>query len=279
MHHALKDVVRTPKRCFGVGQAVVIGLVALTGCHQPDPPPAAYAGPTLASADLGLVEAVETSANGFVILEPDGSQGRFPAALAVVKLEKPSPLFVYDDPLFVADRGWEIANIREEEAAYWNGLLKRIPESRSVHVLGRSNVISPDCGLDDVLEAVARLKVDLCLIYGPRMCSDVDNAALGGVILDVKTGNHLAYVQSEAGPLDFEPPRRDRSKYDRSHVDVNYLAARRFEREVRRCFMELIARDTPAASTQPSPWRYIHESRVPAGTVPVQIVPNRRTGG
>lgn len=278
MLRPLRTFVRASIRRYGPVLAVVIGLAGAKGCQKPEPPPVAYSGPTLAAADLGMPQPVETGENAFVILETDSSEDRFPAALAVVRLDRPDPLFVCGEHLFVAERGWEVATLREEEAAYWNGLLNNVPESRAVFVLDRASVISPDCDLDRVIRSARRIDVDLCLIYGPRMVRD-DCAGLAGAIIDTHTGEHVAYVQSEAGPLDFEPPRPDRPKYDRSHQDVNYLAARRFEREVRKCMLELIARDRRAAATRPSPWRDSNRIHVPEESVPVYIVPNHRVGG
>jgi hypothetical protein len=156
--------------------------------------------------------------------------------------------------------------------------LKTVVQSRVVYVFDRTSVLSPDCDLKQVLEAARRQRIEMCLIYGPRQAPDGD-AGLAGVIMDAASGQYLAYIQSQAGPADFEPPRPDRPKHDRSHQDVNYLAARRFEREVRNCFLELVGRDQPAATTQPSPWRESQGLRVPSDSVPVYIVPNRRVGG
>lgn len=256
--------------------AVIIGLAVVGACSKPVPPPLAYAGPTLASADFGLAEPVQTPGNGYVLLEPGRSQGRFPASLAVVRLDQPCPLAVYDDFLYVADRGWEIASLKQEEAAYWNGLLKRIPQSRSVYVLDRRSVVSPDCNFQEVIQTARLLRMELCLIYGPRMVDD-DGAGFCGVLVDVITGRHLAYLESHANSADYEPPRPDRHKRDQSHQDVNYIAARRFERQVRECVRELISLDTPPATTQPSPWR-VQDDRVPPDSVPVYILPNRRVG-
>ncbi|MBI4580962.1 MAG: hypothetical protein HY718_14745 [Planctomycetes bacterium] len=250
---------------------------AFTGCERPEPPPVAYAGPTLACGDLGLARTVEAQPNGYVVLDETPSQGRFPARLAVVRLDKPNPLFVCDDPLFAAERGWEIATLKEEEATIWNTLLKTVPRVQAVAVMDRSATVSPDCDLKQVIESVRRLGTELCLIYGPRMVPD-DCAGLAGVIVDAATGQYVAYVQSQAGAIDFEPPRPDRSKYDRSHQDVNYLAARRFERQVRNCVLDLIGRDQPPVVTQPSPWRDSQELRLPPDSVPVYIVPNHRMG-
>ncbi len=278
MRLALPPFIRAFIRRHGPLPALIIGLLWTGGCEKPEPPPVAYTGPTLAAADLGLPEPVEAGANGFTILESAPSKGRFPAALAVVRLDQPNPLFVCDDHLFVAERGWEMATLREEEAAYWNNLLNTVPQSRAVFVLDRRSTTSPDCDLDQVISVVRRRGIQLCLIYGPRMVPD-DCAGFAGVIVDSGTGEHLAFIQSQAGILDFEPPRPDRPKHDRSHQDVNYLAARRFERQARNCFLEMVARDQPAATTQPSPWRESQGLRVPSDSVPVYIVPNRRVGG
>ncbi len=264
-------------RVSGLVGVVVIGLIAFPSCQKPEPPPAAYQGPTLAGADLGLVQAVKVAENGFATMGPQDTKGRFPAALAVVRLDKPNPLFVCDDPLFISERGWEVATLPTEEAAWWNTLFKTVPQSRAVYLLDRSGVVSPNCDLKQVIESVRRIGIELCLIYGPRMVPD-DCAGLAGVIIDEENGQYLAYIQSQAGITDFEPPRPDRSKYDRSHQDVNFLSARRFEQQVRACMLELIAQDQPAASTQPSPWRNMQELRLPADSVPAYIVPNHRVG-
>jgi hypothetical protein len=277
MGRHFRAFIRALLRRYGPAMVAFIGLVGTNGCEKPEPPPVAYMGPTLAAADLGLPEPVDADRNGFVILEKEPSVGRFPAGLAVVRLEQPNPLFMCGEHLFVAERGWEIATIKEEEAAYWNGLLNTVPQSRGVFVLDRSSVVSPDCDLEEVIRSVRRIDVDLCLIYGPLMVED-DAAGLAGVLVNVRTGEHVAYIQSEAGVLDFEPPRPDRSKYDRSHQDVNYLAARRFEREVRKCILELIALDRRSTATQPSPWKD-SRLRMPDDSVPVYIVPNHRVGG
>jgi hypothetical protein len=256
---------------------MVIGP-ALPGCHKPDPRPVAYAGPTLAAGDLGLAQAPETGGNTYVILDTSGTRGRFPCAIAVVRLEQPNPLFVCDDYLFTSERGWEIADVREEEAAYWTGLLRTVPQSRAIYVMDRRSVVSPDCDLKEVIATVRRLRIELCLIYGPAWAPE-QSAGLAGVLIDTASGQYLAYVQSQAGVLDIEPPRPDRPRHDLSNQDVNYLAARRFERLARNCILELIQHDAPPAATQPSPWRNMQELRLPSDSVPAFIVPNHRTGG
>jgi hypothetical protein len=253
---------------------VVIGLMVV-GCQKPEPPPTAYQGPTLVEADLGMAQPVKAPETGYVLLDSQPSRGRFPAALAVVRLDKPDPLFVPDGALLVSERGWEVADLPSEEATWWNGLLKTVPMTRAVYVLDRGCMASPDCDLKQVIEAARRFKLELCLIYGPRSVSD-GSAGLAGAIIEVSSGQYLAYIQAEAGPCDVEPPRPDRPKHDLSHQDVNYLAARRFERQARSCVIDMIGRDQPAPATQPNPWRDFHENRFPANSVPAYIVPNYR---
>jgi len=238
----------------GSAMALIIGLMLSVACQKPELPPRAYEGPTLTSENLGLTQAVQAPANGFVLLNSSPSTGRFPAALAVVRLDKPNPLFVYDQPLFVSERGWEVAKLPTEEAVWWNSLLKTVPKTRTVNVFDRTSVISPDCSLQEVLAATRRIRVELCLIYGPRPMVDKDSAGLAGVVIDANSGQYLAYIQSSASPLDFEPQRPDRLAEDLSHQDVNAIAARRFEQHAKDCIVKMIDQDQPSPTTQPSPW-------------------------
>lgn len=260
--------------------AAAIGAVAgLPGCaEKPEPSPLAYSGPTLACADLGLVEPVETMNTGFVLLSKEQSSGRFPAAMAVVRLDQPDPLFADDHHLFVSERNWEVGTLKEEEATYWTTLLKTVPQSRAIMVMDSLSVVTPDVCLTEVIRSMRRLGIELCLIYGPKAAPD-ESAALAGVMIETATGQYLAYVQAQADVQDYEPPRPDRPEKDLSHRDVNYLAARKFEREVQRCYLALTELDGPPTSTQPSPWRDLREPRMlPENSIPVYILPNQGVG-
>ncbi len=256
--------------------AAALGLIGGAGCQKPEPPPVAYSGPTLAAADLGLAGPVDAPSTSFVLLDHEPSQGRFPLGLAVARLERPNPLFVNESPLFVSEHGWEIADVRPEEGTHWLTLFKTVPPVREVKLVDRLNVVSPDVDLKEVLRSVRRLQLELLLIYGP-IAAPPDAAGLAGVLLDVETGDYLAYVQAQAGIADYEPPRPDRPRHDLSHLDPNYLVARKFEQQVRTGMLELIARDRRATTTQPSPWKdAIGPTPISPDAVPVYIIPNRR---
>jgi len=103
-----------------------------------------------------------------------------------------------------------------------------------------------------VVAAAARLNAGLCLVYGPGEAGS-GQTALIGALLDTRTGKAVACIQVQATSEDFEPKGEDRPRGDRRHVDPEYLAARKFERQVRACVMELVARDTAPAMTRPDP--------------------------
>ena len=244
------------------------------GCAQrPDPPPVAYCGPTLASADMGISQ-VDYDATLYVILEQTRSRGRFPCALAVARLEPQSPLDLANALSGSSGITWQVASIPDEQAVRLNALFNTVPKIREVIVLDRLSVVSPDVNLHEIIASVARLEASLCLVFGPSAAAQ-DHAAWTGVLVEVPTGRHVACLRAEAGPADFEPPHTDRVKEDERHRDVNYLSACKFEQQVRHCMLELIGRDQPFTTTQPSPWR---TATTQPALSPIYIIPNRHAG-
>jgi len=246
-------------------------FAGISGCKKPELPPVAYCGPTLASADLGLSQ-VNCSPNGYVILEKKRSRGRFPAALAVARLVPSDPFDVVGSSSASSSTSWQVATVPQEEAVPWNALFNTVPGVREVIVLDQASVVQPNGCLDGILKSVKRLEAAFCLVFGPRT-AEIDGAGFAGVLLDVETGQPVAYVQAEATPDDFELPRTDRSEYDQRHNDVNYLAARKFQRQLLACMLEFIERDLPIVTTQPSRWQ--EATTKPA---PIYIVPNQSVG-
>jgi len=249
--------------------ALLAALLAVTaGCHKPEPPPAAYVGPTLAGSDLGL-EKIECPPTGFVILERRGSHGRFPGALAVARLHRPD---MPEEDTDSASRSWQIETMKEEQATYWTKLFNTVPELREVVVLDRLSVGSPDADLAAITVSAGRVQADLCLIFGPSP-AEPGHSGLTGAIMDTHTGRLVAFVQAQAGPADFQPPPEDRFEEDLRHQDCNYLVARKFEHQVWCCLVELIGRDQPLPTTLPSPWK--SAASRPAAYPPILIIPNR----
>lgn len=213
-----------------------------------------YTGPVLAPADLGLSEAV-CPAEGFRIIRDQPSTGRFPGAMAVIRLEpaeNPGP----EDPR------WRVGTLLEEQGAYWNSLFNATPEIRELMILNRRTPWVRGAGIEALAATAQRLSARLCLVYGPAQAQP-EEAALMGNLLDSQTGESLACVSATATPADFEAARPDRQSGDQRHRDVEYLAARKFETLVKQCVIELIRRDATPTTTRPSPWQGMERPEKP----------------
>ncbi|HOW69836.1 MAG TPA: hypothetical protein PKY77_04475 [Phycisphaerae bacterium] len=237
----------------GVAAVIVIVLAMPAGCHKPEPPPVAYTGETLASTVLG-VKQVPPDPSSFILMEPARSQGRFPAAIALSRLEPPQDYFSADYKGGPTRQRWWAGDIDWEERMQWNSLCNTIPQVREMIVMDSKSPVVPETTLPDLVESARRLRASLCLVYGPSP-AEPSYAGLWGIILDTQTGNQVAFVQAQAGPEDFQPSQPDRRKGDLRRCDVNYLAYRKFQEQTRQCIMALIAKDTAPITTQPSPWK------------------------
>jgi hypothetical protein len=244
--------------------SVILGL----GCSRPTEMPIAYVGPTLCSDSFGVGK-VQCPSPGFVILETGKSHGRFPCVVAVARLVPAE-----SDP-FGAPQAtdWALGEIKEEEATYWTSLFNTVSDIQGVVILDPLNMERPDANLDKIAATAERMKAGLCVIWGPGPAGPGEVSLLG-VIMDSARRQRIACVQAVAGPRDSLQPAPDQMHGDLSHEDPNYIAARKFQQQVRECLYELRSRDIPAPATQPSPWRATSR---PANQplVPVYIIPNR----
>lgn len=259
---------------FSLPMAVLaVLLLCANGCSKkPTPPPAAYIGPTTSPRALGVTEVPEVSPCGYTLFQDEQSTGRFPCALAVARL---IPAGDFYKPCNLGDDGdgkWWIDNLPDFEATRWNGLCDTIPQIREITVMSRRSVVSPDAPVSGILASAKRVNSGLCLVYGPASTAP-DHAALHGVLLDTDSNAAIAFIRADAGPCDFEPKPPDRVKKDQRNEDVNYLVARQFEQHLRCCILELIERDQPRTTTQPSPWN--REDAIPR---PVYVLPNQPAG-
>lgn len=232
--------------------AVLAGVI---GCHshKPAPPPVAYTGATLASAALG-VNQVPANPSTFLLMESGRSQGRFPAAIALGRLEPPQDYFSEDYKGGPVRERWWVGNIDWEERMQWNSLCNTIPQVREMIVMDSKSPVVPETTIPELVESARRLQASLCLVYGPSPAQP-GCAGLWGIVLDTATGDQVAFIQAQAGPNDFQPLQPDRQKRDLRRCDVNYLVYRKFQEQTHQCILALIAKDTPATTTQPSPWK------------------------
>jgi hypothetical protein len=254
-----------------IGVLTFLHCAANVGCNEPEPPPAAYAGPTLARGDLGLSGEPRTEPTGYSIIETGTTVGRFPGSLAVAKLGKPDPLFAGWN-MFVKDDEWMVATMETKEAVQYTSLFDTVPLVQQVVVMDSKSTVSPAARREMMIGAAQRDGADLLLIFGHRS-AEPDHAALAGVIYDTFDGHQVAYLQADAGPADFKIPRADMYDEDQSHEDVNYLVQRKFHYQLWQCVRELIARDQRSPTTKPNPFKdYWGSPR--QDYLPVYVIPD-----
>jgi hypothetical protein len=238
----------TRMKASGAVALAFLAVAALGGCGSSGMKTAT--GPTLGPAELGLPEGA-CAATGYVILERERLVGRFPAALAVVKLREASGKD--------ASRGWQAATLKEEQAVWWNSLFNTAPAIREVLVMSERTPGPPGAGVSGLTAKARRLDARLCLVYGPA-ATGPQEAALIGALLDTHSGRAIARIQAQATSVDFQARRADAPSGDRRHVDPQYLVDRKFQQQVRLCVDELIGRNSllappgaTAPETAPSP--------------------------
>lgn len=237
------------------GREVLIGLalagVMPAGCAKEYTSPMAYTGPTLAADDLGL-PAMQCPANGYRVLQTEKTTGRFPTALSVARLQTPG---WYEQMIGEKADSWLLGDIPESQASKWNSMFNTIFEIREVKVQDRLSVRrpGPPVSLPAILRAAQVDSAALVLIYGPAQAG-FKEAGLIGVIKETATGQSLAVIRAQAGPYDSVPPPADQWQVDISNLDPNELVARRFEKQVWSCMLDIVDMDQPATTTRPSPW-------------------------
>lgn len=202
----------------------------------------------LTLAEVGIDDG-PMAATGFRVLRDQPSHGRFPGALAVACLSRADAAADGPEPGSLA-----LASLEEAEAVYWTQLFSAVPAVREVFIMKPRSMSGPDVSAATVARAARRLDAAICLVYGP-VAGEADSVALAGTLYDIATGEKLACLSAAANSADFQAPRDDRPDGDRRHQDVDYLVARKFERQVRDCLLQLIALDSPPSAPRSSPWQ------------------------
>lgn len=243
--------------------AGILLLAGMTGCSQSTATVESIE-PTIALRDFGLQE-LELPASGYVVLESTPSQGRFPTGLGVALME---PVTESD----TAGSIWQIREVPAERAVYWNSLFSTEPAVREVLMLDELTIGGGKGTVAEIVRAAARAQAGLCLVYGPR-ATRLEEYGYLAVLLDTTDGRVIAVVQSQAGPEDFTPTPRDRIKTDMRTSDAEYIALRKLQAQVRRCTLELAAKDERGEATQTSPWQEAATRPAPVYLVPFDRAP------
>lgn len=205
------------------------------GCSQ-EPERVIVLKPAVAWPDLGL-STPDTDWEGYELLTSEGTQGLFPASLAIARVTI----------IGAADKGPEgVAMDMEPPNDFlpWNSAfdsLRYVSDAFPMHSLDLSGDSPTSARL---CSAARRLSARICLVYGVTDLSP-SQSRVRGVIFDAQTGIPLARLQAQVVAPDegSVAPEPDQVEDDLSHYDPRVLADLSFSRLVFECIRELKQRD------------------------------------
>jgi len=231
--------------------AVGIGIfccavLALAGCAAP--PPVRYERCLEIHELAGDVDFVS---DGYKMLVPARSRGRFGCGLAVAK-------FVAGDQAGVVNP----VRLTPAEEARWTAAVAGITELRDLQFIPATAATSEEAPIEALCVAADVLRAGLLLVYAPNRYGP-NSAQVVGVLYDVAGCRPLASLHASASFLSAEGAEvaPDDTPGDQRGTDGYYQASRAFEQHLRECLLELIRSDLSAPTTQPHGWDTPREDR------------------
>ncbi len=209
-------------------------------------PGALTAGVGVTPTDLGIADTLELQ-QSLHELDSQPSTGRFPAGIAVARLE-PAP-----DAASAAS-SIRVSKMAPDRAVYWTHVVDTLPAIREVTIL-RDLGIDPRGGrFEDVLRQALDVNCELCLLYGQVSQYDTD-AEFIAVLWDAVNGKPLTFFRSI---VDLPPDlRKTCTRWGHVHerdCDAAFLAEAELRIMVRDHLWDRVERDQISSTTRPSPW-------------------------
>lgn len=244
-------VVASFRKALAVRQVLLAGAITigtvLAGCAQ-EGERVIVLRPSVAWTDLGTSSSV-TASEGFEILVPQGTEGLFPASMAIVRM---SVADAAQDPARRVVLDMEPPN----DFLPWNSAfdsLRYVSDAFPLHSLDMSGDRPTAARL---CSAATDLSARICLVYG-GMDDSATQSRVRGVIFDARTGTALARIQSlGTAPEPCEAiPSPEQVEDDLSHCDPRVLADRAFSRLVFECIKELKRLDRTAPVQPQEGWK------------------------
>lgn len=277
-------VARLPMACPGVIVArrdgavsrlllgTLLVLPAVAGCQQKTEEIVVLR-PAIAWEDIAPVP-VQDVADGFVNLALEGTDGLFPASVAIarVTLEPGGVEDAADSPsgsgrLLVLDVD------PTNDLLPWNSLFDSLRYVHDAFPLHGHDLSGEDPLPAQLAAAAAQLRAGLCLVYSAGDLSESDSR-IRGVIYDTQSGQPLAAVEASVSVPEPEavPHPPELVKHDMRYCDPRFLADRRFEQLVFDCLRDLKSRDRRVPAQREEGW-------TPEGPVRPRIWPPMVIGG
>lgn len=233
---------------------LAVAMALLTGCahHRTRAKEVFAAPPRVTWQDLSAASFTPPM-DGYMILGPAGSVGRFPAAVGVtrVAIEEGRP-----------DREPTLPGKPKNEFLTWNRAFDELMAISSVFPVAQRDLGGGEATPEQIVAAFRGLHAGLGLIYATNPLSERETEMIG-VLYETKTSRPLAAIAARAvSTLPADPKERD--DLDPWKHDSKALVRARFVEHCFVCLRELIQADQPERIDVPPGW-------IPAGPVrPVQ---------
>ncbi len=238
-------------RWVGVGLALVL---VLAGCQKKTDPVVTLR-PTVAWEHLSP-QPIRAAADGFVNLAPDGTDGVFPASIAVARVTA-AAVPAANAPADQASGGGALAMDMAPANDFlpWTALfdsLQYIPDAFPMH---GHDLSGEEPTAARLVQAAKQLRAGLCLVYSEGDVSAFESL-VRGVVYDTRTGRALATIETQIAVPNPEsvPHPPEQVDDDVRHCDPRFLADRRFEQLVFDCIRDLKSRDRPAPPQPQEGW-------------------------
>ncbi|HUU83599.1 MAG TPA: hypothetical protein VM243_08855 [Phycisphaerae bacterium] len=228
--------------------AVLVALTLAGGCSRSRGKAVCAFHPSIGWDDVAT-ERVQPVEDGFVNLAPGGTDGLFPASIAVARIT------VGESEGEGAGGAVVLDMTPANDFLSWNTRFDNLRYISEVFPLNWHDLGENDPSAGQIVSAAAELAAGLCLVYGRGDVSE-NEAEVRGLLYQARTGRPLAAIHARAavpepGTID-RPPEYVRG--DHRHCDPRYLADVRFERLVLDCVRQLREGDRPVIVEPPEGW-------------------------
>lgn len=232
-------------------------LVALSGCVGALNHPDMRVESALTVADLS--DQIHHIRGGVQHFEQTVSVGRFPASIAIVRLDKAV------DPETRRQR-LTIMPFRGFESPYWMQLFDGTSEIRSLIPIHKKSVRDRYVSMRELVEAAHVLGTGLMLAYGYDNTSTRYTCNVFGLLYEIPSGNLIAGIRHRTTPKDARQaakglPSRARPRSLEDWVFyVDHLAFRGLEQKAKKCVWDLIDRDQSTEALKSNPFENFNSS-------------------
>ena len=228
--------------------------LAVAGCQQKTEEIVVLR-PAIAWEDIAPVP-VQGVADGFVNLAPEGTDGLFPASVAIARVAlEPGGVEDASDSPSGSGRLLILDVDPTNDLLPWNSLFDSLRYVHDAFPLHGHDLSGEDPLPAQLAAAAAQLRAGLCLVYSAGDLSESDSR-VRGVIYDTQSGQPLAAVEASVSVPEPEavPHPPDLVKDDMRYCDPRFLAGRRFEQLVFDCLRNLKSRDRPVPAQREEGW-------------------------